>query len=421
MTLRPGEATAVLDHQTAVMERIASGAPLAAVLESVVLALEALMPASRCSVLLLDATGRLRHGAAPRLPAAYSDAIDGLEPGPRAGSCGTAVHLDAPVIASDVRTDPRWEPFRGLAAEHGLRACWSSPIRCGSDVVGTFAVYHDVPYEPDRRDRELLRRFTHLASVAVDHDRAATEREARHAAELARQSAERANHAKSQFVTALSHELRTPLQSITGFTENLQTLDLSAEQRRLALERIRLASSHILSIVGDVLDLARVEAGAMSFECAAFDARAVLVDSLALIQPLAERRGVTVRCVGPPVTVWADPRRLHQVILNLVSNAVRFSPSGSVVQVAIDRAGAVAQVHVRDDGPGIPEDLLERLFVPFDRLGADAGREGGAGLGLVLARRLTEAMGGTLELDSVVGVGTHVTVTLDAPADSRLR
>jgi signal transduction histidine kinase len=409
------EVTAVLDHQTAVMEAIASGAPMLSVLDSVVCALEELMPASRCSVLLLDGAGALRHASAPTLPAEYSAAIDGLEPGPLAGSCGTAVHFGKEVIAVDVDTDLRWTQFRELAAQHKLRACWSSPIQCRSRVVGTFAVYHQTPYEPDRRDAELVRRFTHLASLAVEHGHASIEREARHHAELARQTAERANLAKSQFVTALSHELRTPLQAITGFTENLQTLDLTSEQRRVALERIGLASAHILAIVDDVLDLARVEAGAMPIDLHDFNANEVIATSLQLIGPLADRRNVAVEHTGPSVTLRADPRRLQQVILNLLSNAVRFSPPKSNVYIVTEPSGRVVRIHVTDHGPGIPGELLDRLFVPFDRLGADAGREGGAGLGLVLAKRLTEAMNGTFELSSVVGTGTQITVTFQLP------
>ncbi len=402
----------VLDHQTAMMGELASGTPLASVLESIVLALEEMMPDSRSSVLLLDDSGRLRHGAGPSLPRFYLEAIDGLEPGPRAGSCGTAVHLGEPVIAVDVTVDPRWESFRHLAADSGLGACWSSPIRGRDEVVGTFAVYHPWPYEPTPRDTALVGHFTHLASLAVEHDRAAKERAARDEADAARQAAERANQSKSQFVTALSHELRTPLQAITGFTENLQTLDLTADQRQLALEHIGLASSHILSIVDDVLDLARVEAGAMPFDVEVVDARDVIARSLAMIRPVADRKDIRVEPAGVPLVVLADSRRLRQVILNLVSNAVRFSPGGSVVRVETGTDNGHGLIHVIDQGPGIPANLLARLFVPFDRLGADAGREGGAGLGLVLARRLSEGMGGTLELESVVGQGTHITVRL---------
>lgn len=415
MVLTETEVIAVLDHQTSVMEQLTAGAALTDVLDSVVRALEELMPDSRCSVLVLDDEGRLRRGSAPNLPADYSTAIDGLEPGPSAGSCGTAVHVGEPVIAVDVTTDPRWEQFRDLADRHGLRACWSSPIRRRNEVVGTFAVYHQVPYLPEQRDEELVRRFSHLASLAIEHDQAAREREARHAADLARRSAESANLAKSQFVTAISHELRTPLQAITGFTENLQRLDLSADQRHHALDRIRLASEHILSIVDDVLDLARVEAGAMQILLDEVDTHEVIAASLDLIQPLAERRGVHVEHDGQSLRALADRRRLQQVMLNLLSNAIRFSPADTTVHVTTSTgANGTVAMGITDQGPGIPASLLTRLFVPFDRLGADAGREGGAGLGLVLARRLTEAMGGRFDLSSTVGQGTHVTVTLNA-------
>lgn len=414
------DVVAVLDHQTTMMDELASGGSLSQVLGSIVLALEELTPASRCSILLLDDSGTLRHGAAPSLPAAYSAAIDGLVPGPLAGSCGTAVHFGAPVIAVDVATDARWTSFRELAERHGLRACWSTPIRCEAEVVGTFAVYHHTPYQPGVRDEEIVRRFTHLASLAVQYDRASKERAARAEAELARQAADRANLAKSQFVTALSHELRTPLQAISGFTENLQNIDLNADQRRVALERISLASAHILSIVDDVLDLARVEAGAMPIELSDVDASEVISTSLALMQPLADRHNVTVEQAGPALHVRADRRRLQQVVLNLVSNAVRFSPPGGVVRVETASADGSATIHVTDQGPGIPAELLARLFVPFDRLGADAGREGGAGLGLVLARRLTEAMSGTLDLTSAAGVGTHITVAFPASNSTKL-
>lgn len=418
-TLSGDEATAVLDRQTSVMEQLAAGASLSDVLEGIVVALEDLIPGSRCSVLLLDDAGVLRHGAALTLPAGYSLAIDGLEPGPLAGSCGTAVYLGEQVVVTDVLSDPRWARFRELAVEHDIGACWSSPIRSESKIVGTFAVYDRRPHEPDERERELVRRFTHLASIAVAHDGAASEREARHVAELARQTAERANHAKSQFVTALSHELRTPLQSITGFTESLRMLDLSPDRRRQALDGISNASAHILSIVDDVLDLARVEAGAMPIALEPVDAAAVAHATVALTQPLAEDRTVAVECDGRPVEVVADRRRLRQVLLNLVSNALRFSNSDAMVTIRTEagsgRRAGVASIHVIDQGPGIPDELLDRLFVPFDRLGADAGREGGAGLGLVLAKRLTEAMGGALDLDSTVGVGTHVTITLRQP------
>jgi two-component system cell cycle sensor histidine kinase PleC len=414
------EAAAVLDRQAIVMEQLVSDAPLVSVLDSIVIALEELIAASRCSVLLLDDDGVLRHGSAPNLPAAYSEAIDGLVPGPLAGSCGTAVHLGEPVVVGDVMVDRRWDDFRSLARTHDISACWSSPIRARARVVGTFAVYSRVRHEPDERERELVRRFTHLASIAIDHERAARERTARYHAEMARESAERANHAKSQFVTALSHELRTPLQSITGFAESLSTLELSPHQRHKALQGITRASTHILSIVDDVLDLARVEAGAMPIQLEVIDAREVVAGACDLLQPLAEERGIDLVQSGPPLPALVDRRRLRQIILNLVSNALRFSGPTTSIRISTATRGAEALVTVEDEGPGISPELLDRLFVPFDPRGADAGRQGGAGLGLVLARRLADAMGGSLTLKSAVGIGTTATVSLTRALEDEL-
>ncbi len=171
------DALDLLDRQTTVLELIAGGASLPEMLTAVTVALEELIPASRCSVLVLDELGAtLRHGAAPSLPGVYSTAIDGIRIGDDAGSCGTAAFLDAEVVAEDISSDPRWVGFRELAMPHGIRACWSSPIRgrlpAGrAGVLGTFAVYHDRPHRPTMRERRLVERFTHLSSVAIEHAR----------------------------------------------------------------------------------------------------------------------------------------------------------------------------------------------------------------------------------------------------------
>lgn len=322
------------------------------------------------------------------------------------------MHYGEPVIAADLRSDPRWTQFRHLAHRHRLGACWSSPIRTRTNVVGTFAVYADEPYRPDRRDQELVRRFTHLTSLAVEQDRGAKEREARRTAEVARRSAEAANHAKSQFVTALSHEIRTPLQSITGFTEHLQTLDLTPEQRVTALRHIEAAAAHILALVDDVLDLARVEADSLPIDRQPVALDTVVNSSLELLRPSLDQAQITIDRRGPDAVIHADPRRLRQVLLNLLANAVRFSPRKGQIGILTERSARQIRIIIIDHGPGIAEDLLPRLFIPFDRLGTDARHPRGAGIGLVLARRLTEAMHGTLTLTSTLGEGTRITVTM---------
>jgi PAS domain S-box-containing protein len=526
----------LLQRQTAVLELIAAGAPLGEVLTRVARALEELIEGSRCSILLLDAGGlTLHHGAAPSLPPAYSDQIDGLPIGPDAGSCGAAAFLGVPVVAEDIGTDARWTRFRDLALPHGLRSCWSSPIRGRDATLGTFAVYHLRAHRPTPREQRLVERFTHLASVAIDHaglygalaesaerfhrafqdnavgmaltdldgrvvkvnralqemlgraessllgsaltelveptpvaeldrlahgaaenvqyeaqarhvdgrvvlvavaasavrgadgtpvhlsvnllditQRRAAERErrARREAEVARNAAEAASRAKSEFVSALSHELRTPLQAITGFTELLGTLDLPARRREAALGHIGAATAHILAMVDDLLDIAKIEAGALPLRIEDVHLERVGGEVLDLLTPLADEREVELRR-GPMVgVVRADCRRLRQVLINLVTNGIRYNHTGGWVRLTAEADGSGVTVAVRDSGRGIPDELLDRLFTPFDRLGSDGYSEPGAGLGLVLARGLTEAMGGQLRIRTVAGAGTTAAVVL---------
>lgn len=534
-----GDGIELLARQTQIMELIARGTPLGDVLGEVVLALEELIEGCLCSILLLDpARGRLHHGAAPSLPMAYTQGIDGLRIGELAGSCGAAAYLGVPVVVADIVDDARWVGFRDLATPHGLRACWSSPIRGRAGTVGTFAVYHRHVHRPDEREAQLVERFSHLASVAIDHaglygalaeseerfrrafedsavgmaltepdsrlvkvnralrellgrdersllgarldslltpsghpavpldglavaavdslhyeatavrpdgrivqlglaasvvrgadstpihlsvnvvditEREAAERDraARREAEVATVAAESASRAKSDFVSALSHELRTPLQAITGFTELLGTLDLAADRRRAALDHIGSATVHILSIVDDSLDIAQIEAGALPMHGADVAVGPLTDDLLDLLRPLADEHGVALHRDPPDAVVRADPRRLRQVLINLVSNGVRYNRDGGWVRIGIRGEGDNVVIAVSDSGCGIDPEQLDRLFVPFERLGAEPDGPG-VGLGMVLARGLTEAMRGQLRVDSVPGEGTTVAVTLPA-------
>lgn len=151
------DSVALLCRQTGVLERIAAGDPLG----EVAVTLELLVPGCRCSILLLDpVTATLSHGAAPSLPAGYSDGIDGLVIGGEAGSCGAAAYLGVPVVAVDVTTDPRWGAFCYLAGRYELRSCWSTRTTGRAGIVGTFAVYHDRPHEPSEREKRLVDHLT---------------------------------------------------------------------------------------------------------------------------------------------------------------------------------------------------------------------------------------------------------------------
>jgi PAS domain S-box-containing protein len=256
------------------------------------------------------------------------------------------------------------------------------------------------------------------------------DRRGRLEAEVARATAEAASRAKSEFVTALNHELRTPLQAITGFTELLRTLDLPPDRRQAALEHIDAATGHVLSMADDLLDIAKIEADALPVVLEPVELGGLLEEVLALLAPLAAEHDVTLR---PPVVartalagpvpahcgragcgaVRADRRRLRQVLINLVTNAVRYNHAGGWVEVGAAGSGSgMVTVTVRDSGRGIPAEMMSRLFTPFDRLGAEGSAEPGAGLGLVVARALTQAMGGTLVLRSAQDEGATAEVTL---------
>jgi signal transduction histidine kinase len=251
------------------------------------------------------------------------------------------------------------------------------------------------------------------------------ERRARLEAEVARAAAEAASRAKSEFVTALNHELRTPLQAITGFTELLRTLDLPPDRRQAALGHIDAATGHVLSMADDLLDIAKIEADALPVQIEPVELPGLLDEVLALLARLAVEHDVILRSpvlagirlggtvlggtvlggtvlggtvgAGPegagPGVVQADRRRLRQVLINLVTNAVRYNRAGGWVEVAVLDSGPAASsgrvtVTVRDSGRGIPAEMLGRLFTPFGRLGAES-----SAAFLITNARIESAMG----------------------------
>ncbi len=237
------------------------------------------------------------------------------------------------------------------------------------------------------------------------------DRRARREAEIAQQHAEEASRAKSAFLSAVSHEMRTPLQAITGFAELLGTLELDSARHAEALGHIATGAAHLLELVDDTLDLSRIEAAALPLELSTLPIRAVIDDVVDFLAPVAREHGVRLTAGPRTGQVVADARRLRQVLINLVSNGIRYSGPSGEVEVAAQQDGTVVGITVADNGPGIPESLRTRLFEPFVRSEPTAGP--GVGLGLMLARGITEAMGGRLEIrDREDGAGTLATVAL---------
>jgi signal transduction histidine kinase/CheY-like chemotaxis protein len=229
----------------------------------------------------------------------------------------------------------------------------------------------------------------------------------------AKEEADRANTAKSEYLSRMSHELRTPLNAILGFAQLLELEDLGEEQRE-NLHYILSAARHLLALINEILDIAAIEAGRLPLSLEPVAVAEVVAEAVSLIRPLADQHEVLL--VSPPVScqvhVLGDRQRLKQILLNLLSNAVKYNRQGGRVELECGPAGDGMGIQVVDTGPGIAPEAMEQLFVPFERLGSEQTGVEGAGLGLPLSKRLAEAMGGTLAVATEVGQGSRFWVEL---------
>jgi len=228
---------------------------------------------------------------------------------------------------------------------------------------------------------------------------------------LDKRAAEALSRRTSEFLARMSHEMRTPLNAVIGFAE---LLHLRGEYQAEQVEHILAAARHLLVLINDVLDLQQVEQGTLALRVGAVDIDAMVREVAALLLPQAQKHGVSL-CPALPGPTWvrADAQRLRQVLLNLGSNAIKYNRAGGDVRWLLDssRPQRLGLVTI-DTGPGMAPGQLSRLFEPFERLGREGSEIEGSGLGLLIARRLAQAMGGTLTIDSTPQVGTRATVWL---------
>jgi CheY-like chemotaxis protein len=231
----------------------------------------------------------------------------------------------------------------------------------------------------------------------------------------AREQAEQASRAKSEFLSRMSHELRTPLNAILGFTQLLE-LDNPSPSQTESVQHISRAGRHLLSLINEVLDISRIEAGRLALTPEPIELPEFLRIAIDLIKPLADRHGIVV-VMEPsnarlPHRVLADRQRLQQVMLNLLSNAVKYNRTDGRVTVSYRDDGPRLRVAVTDTGRGIEPEKLARLFLPFERLGAETTDIEGSGIGLALSRGIVTALDGELNVESRVGEGSTFWVSL---------
>jgi signal transduction histidine kinase/AmiR/NasT family two-component response regulator len=235
----------------------------------------------------------------------------------------------------------------------------------------------------------------------------------------ARDEALKATQVKNAFLSHTSHELRTPLNSVLGFTQLLELSDLSEEDRD-SVERILGAGRHLLALINDLIDIARIESGDLSLSLEPVSVLPLIEEASQLMAPLAAERSITIvqNCGHAGLAAQADRQRFSQVLVNLISNAVKYNRRGGTITVTCREEGASQLcVVVADTGQGLAQEHLERVFLPFERLGAEQTGIEGTGIGLPLAKALTEAMSGRLSASSVVGEGSAFTITLPRAPD----
>jgi signal transduction histidine kinase len=249
-----------------------------------------------------------------------------------------------------------------------------------------------------QEDVNLAMELGHRAGAAVDNARLYTE------ALAAQRAAEEANAAKTSFLASMSHELRTPLNAIGGYAELLAigVRGPVTEDQRRDLERIRRSQRHLLSLINEVLNYAKVEAGRIQYDLQDLPLAGVLEDLDTLFHPQMRKRRVEYRLapVDAGLKVRADPEKLQQVLLNLMSNAVKYTQEGGKVDVNAEPYDGWVIIEVKDEGPGIPTDKLEAVFEPFVQLRYAGAITEGTGLGLAISRDLARGMGGDLTVES---------------------
>ena len=376
----------------------------------------------------LAAVGRrsLRTGPGVRFPLALMGDVDGLRR-------GEVQLVDAAALPPS--------PARDALLASGVELYRVVPMIAGGELIGGLS-FGGAPQELAPEQIEIAQQVaTQMAIVMAQarlHERIRRQAEelevrveartlelrqanARLEEEIAERrraetEAESANRAKSEFLSRMSHELRTPLNSILGFGQLLELEGVSAGQRE-SVEHIVRAGRHLLGLIDEVLDISRIEAGRLPISLEPVLIGDTVGTAIDLVRPQAAAGGVTLgNEVGDDERhVTADRQRLQQVLLNLLSNAVKYNRKGGTVTVfSAGRPGGRIAIAVADTGMGIPEAMLDRLFTPFDRLGAEQSEVQGTGLGLALSRRLVEAMGGQLLVQSRPGVGSTFTVELPA-------
>ena len=407
-----------------VSRAVSSTLDLDTVLDTIVTRANQLAGTDGCSIFEYDEAAEAFRLRASRFAdpqeAAILDPIARATPIPKGqGLAGRAALRREPVHIPDIAVAGAYEsPVRAPLLQAGYRALLGVPLLHEEQVIGVLAVIRKTPGDFAPEVVDVLKTFATQSALAIQNARLFRE-----IADKSRQL-EAASRHKSEFLANMSHELRTPLNAILGFSEVLAERMFGEVNEKQAeyLQDILSSGRHLLSLINDILDLSKVEAGRLELELGRFHLPTALDNALTLVRERATRHGITLtQTVDPGVAdIVADERKVKQILLNLLSNAVKFTPEGGRVGLTATAADGVITIAVSDTGIGIAPEDQAAIFEEFRQVGRDDTRtQEGTGLGLTLAKKFVELHGGRIWLQSQVGHGSTFSFTLPVRLDDR--
>jgi GAF domain-containing protein len=326
------------------------------------------------------------------------------------GATGRLAEIQEPIQVPDILAAPAESRVRGALVRAGYRALLAVPLVREDHLIGGLTVIRKATGEFAPEVIDLLRTFATQSALAIQNARLFLEIE-----DKSRQLEVASQH-KSEFLANMSHELRTPLNAIIGFSEVLTERmfgDLNEKQEEY-LKDIYASGTHLLSLINDILDLSKIEAGRMELELTDFNLPQAIDNALTLVRERAGRRGITLQATIDEGLgeVRADERKIRQVALNLLSNAIKFTPEGGRIEVRAVPVDGSVEVSVSDTGVGIAPEDQEAVFEEFRQVGTSAAKQEGTGLGLTLCRKFVELHGGRIRVQSQVDRGSTFTFTI---------
>jgi signal transduction histidine kinase len=327
------------------------------------------------------------------------------------GALGQMAMTGEPVQIKDIRDEGSYQSrVREKLLRLGYRALLVVPLTRDNHLLGGLAVNRKSTGEFDADVISLLKTFATQSALAIQNARLFRE------IELKGRQLETASQHKSEFLANMSHELRTPLNAIIGFSEVLSER-LFGEMNEKQAEYVRditESGRHLLSLINEILDLSKIEAGRMELDVAEFDLGTAIGNTLTLVRERAERRGIRLGCAidDGVTTIHADERKVKQVLLNLLSNALKFTPEGGAIDVRARATDDMVEVAVTDTGVGIAPGDLETVFEEFRQVGSTSKKIEGTGLGLAISRKFIELHGGKIRVTSTPGTGSTFAFTL---------